>query len=55
MFLVFFRVSKEGVSGGFYDSSASNGMVKIPIPAPHREEPRFPKEKFKTFLGEYLH
>lgn len=31
-------VSKEGVSGGFYDSSASNGMVKIPIPAPHREE-----------------
>ncbi|XP_045582559.1 phosphatidylcholine:ceramide cholinephosphotransferase 2 isoform X4 [Procambarus clarkii] len=44
-------VSKEGVSGGFYDSSASNGMVKIPIPAPHREEPRFPKEKFKTFLA----
>nr|XP_053628130.1 phosphatidylcholine:ceramide cholinephosphotransferase 1-like [Cherax quadricarinatus] len=46
-------VIKDGVSGGFYDnsSSTSNGMVKIPIPAPHREAPRFPKEKFKTFLA----
>ncbi|XP_066970890.1 phosphatidylcholine:ceramide cholinephosphotransferase 2-like isoform X3 [Macrobrachium rosenbergii] len=43
-------VSKDG-SGGFYDSSSSNGMVKIPIPPPHRDEPRFPKEKFKTLLA----
>ncbi|MPC30646.1 Phosphatidylcholine:ceramide cholinephosphotransferase 1 [Portunus trituberculatus] len=34
-------VSKDG--GG--------GMVKIPIPSPHRDEPRFPKEKFKTLLA----
>ncbi|KAK3888973.1 hypothetical protein Pcinc_007004 [Petrolisthes cinctipes] len=26
-------------------------MVKIPIPAPHRDQPRFPKEKFKTLLA----
>lgn len=34
-------VSKDG--GG--------GMVKIAIPSPHRDEPRFPKEKFKTLLA----
>jgi shingomyelin synthase len=28
-----------------------NGVVKIDIPAPLREEPRFPKEKWKTFIG----
>ncbi|XP_037796791.1 phosphatidylcholine:ceramide cholinephosphotransferase 1-like isoform X1 [Penaeus monodon] len=44
-------VSKDGGSGGYYDSSGSNGMVKIPIPAPHRDEPRFPKEKSKTFFA----
>lgn len=27
------------------------GVVKLDIPAPLREEPRFPKEKWKTFLG----
>ncbi|GLG96758.1 Uncharacterized protein GBIM_03667 [Gryllus bimaculatus] len=31
-------------------SSASNGMVQIDMPAPLREEPRFPKEKWKTFV-----
>lgn len=30
---------------------SSNGIVKIDIPAPLREEPRFPKEKWKTFIG----
>jgi shingomyelin synthase len=28
-----------------------NGVIKIDIPAPLREEPRFPKEKWKTFIG----
>ncbi|XP_015183241.1 PREDICTED: phosphatidylcholine:ceramide cholinephosphotransferase 2-like isoform X1 [Polistes dominula] len=28
-----------------------SGVVKIDIPAPLREEPRFPKEKWKTFLA----
>ena len=28
-----------------------NGVVKIDVPAPLREEPRFPKEKWKTFIG----
>uniref|UniRef100_A0A1B6E5A4 Sphingomyelin synthase-like domain-containing protein n=1 Tax=Clastoptera arizonana TaxID=38151 RepID=A0A1B6E5A4_9HEMI len=29
----------------------SNGIVRIEVPSPLREEPRFPKEKFKTFLA----
>uniref|UniRef100_A0A2P2HX28 Phosphatidylcholine:ceramide cholinephosphotransferase 2-like n=2 Tax=Hirondellea gigas TaxID=1518452 RepID=A0A2P2HX28_9CRUS len=28
--------------------SAVNGLVKIQMPSPHRDEPRFPKEKLKT-------
>lgn len=28
-----------------------SGVIKIDIPAPLREEPRFPKEKWKTFIG----
>jgi shingomyelin synthase len=28
-----------------------NGVVKIDIPAPLRDEPRFPKEKWKTLIG----
>ncbi|KAK7862282.1 hypothetical protein R5R35_006649 [Gryllus longicercus] len=32
-------------------SSTSNGMVQIDMPAPLREEPRFPKEKWKTFVA----
>ncbi|XP_023719587.1 phosphatidylcholine:ceramide cholinephosphotransferase 2 isoform X2 [Cryptotermes secundus] len=28
-----------------------NGVIKIDIPAPLREEPRFPKEKWKTFIA----
>lgn len=30
----------------------SNGVVRIDLPSPLREEPRFPKEKLKTFVGE---
>ncbi|XP_034187824.1 phosphatidylcholine:ceramide cholinephosphotransferase 2 isoform X3 [Osmia lignaria lignaria] len=32
-------------------NGSGNGVVKLDIPAPHREEPRFPKEKWKTFLA----
>ncbi|XP_067008414.2 phosphatidylcholine:ceramide cholinephosphotransferase 2 isoform X2 [Anabrus simplex] len=31
--------------------SGSNGIVKIDVPAPLREEPRFPKEKWKTLVA----
>jgi shingomyelin synthase len=31
--------------------SVPNGVVKIDVPAPLLEEPRFPKEKWKTFIG----
>lgn len=33
-------------------NGSGSGVVKLDIPAPLREEPRFPKEKWKTFLGE---
>lgn len=33
---------------------SSNGIVKIDIPAPLREEPRFPKEKWKTFIAFFI-
>ncbi|XP_075216755.1 phosphatidylcholine:ceramide cholinephosphotransferase 2-like isoform X2 [Lycorma delicatula] len=29
----------------------ANGVVRIEMPTPHREEPRFPKEQFKTFIA----
>ncbi|XP_076766404.1 phosphatidylcholine:ceramide cholinephosphotransferase 2 isoform X3 [Xylocopa sonorina] len=32
-------------------NGSGNGVVKLDIPAPLREEPRFPKEKWKTFLA----
>ena len=32
-------------------NGSSSGIVKIDMPAPLREEPRYPKEKWKTFLG----
>lgn len=32
-------------------NGSGSGVVKLDIPAPLREEPRFPKEKWKTFLG----
>ncbi|XP_058810009.1 phosphatidylcholine:ceramide cholinephosphotransferase 2-like isoform X2 [Phymastichus coffea] len=30
---------------------SGSGIIKIDIPAPLREEPRFPKEKWKTFIA----
>lgn len=32
-------------------NGSSSDIVKLDIPAPLREEPRFPKEKWKTLLG----
>ncbi|XP_053979200.1 phosphatidylcholine:ceramide cholinephosphotransferase 2-like isoform X1 [Hylaeus anthracinus] len=32
-------------------NGSGNGIVKVDIPAPLREEPRFPKEKWKTFIA----
>lgn len=32
-------------------NGSGSGIVKLDIPAPLREEPRFPKEKWKTLLG----
>jgi hypothetical protein len=32
-------------------STSGANAIKIDIPAPSREEPRFPREKWKTFLG----
>lgn len=43
------RMYKENCNS--YYNGSSNGIVKIPMPTPHREEPRFPKEKMKTFLA----
>lgn len=37
-----------------YHHQNDNGeavMIKIDVPVPLREEPRFPKEKWKTFIG----
>lgn len=35
-------------------NGSGSGIVKIDMPAPLREEPRFPKEKWKTFLGKKM-
>ncbi|KAG7213518.1 hypothetical protein KM043_002784 [Ampulex compressa] len=32
-------------------NGSGSGVVKLDIPAPLREEPRFPKEKWKTFIA----
>ncbi|CAH1407459.1 unnamed protein product [Nezara viridula] len=29
----------------------ANGAIRIEMPGPHREEPRYPKEKWKTFVA----
>nr|CAD7572497.1 unnamed protein product [Timema californicum] len=36
---------------GHRNGTAINGVIKIDVPAPLREEPRFPKEKWKTFIA----
>lgn len=33
----------------------SNGIVKINIPAPVREGPKFPQERWKTVIGKCHH
>ncbi|XP_046392399.1 phosphatidylcholine:ceramide cholinephosphotransferase 2-like isoform X2 [Ischnura elegans] len=38
-----------GIGGG--PGGSANGVVRIDVPAPLREEPRFPKEKWKTFIA----
>lgn len=35
-------------------SSNSNGIIKISMPPPVREEPKFPKEKWKTFVALFV-
>lgn len=35
-------------------NGSGSSIVKIDIPPPLREEPRFPKEKWKTFLGKRM-
>lgn len=37
-----------------HKSTDSNGVIKINMPAPIREEPRFPQERWKTLIGKYL-
>ncbi|XP_014237769.1 phosphatidylcholine:ceramide cholinephosphotransferase 2-like isoform X2 [Trichogramma pretiosum] len=32
-------------------NGSGSGIIKIDIPAPLKDEPRFPKEKWKTFVG----
>lgn len=35
-------------------STTSNGLIKISMPPPVREEPKFPKEKWKTFVALFI-
>lgn len=35
-------------------NGSGSGIVKLDIPPPLREEPRFPKEKWKTLFGKIL-
>ena len=34
-------------------NGSTNGIVKLDIPAPLRDEPRYPKEKWKTLIGKF--
>ncbi|KAF4523590.1 hypothetical protein B566_EDAN016233 [Ephemera danica] len=43
-----YSLSSSGSSSG---ASSPRQTVKIDIPAPNREEPRFPREKWKTFIA----
>ena len=45
-------VSQNGSVGGCTAGPVGNGgMVRIEVPAPHREEPKFPRENIKTLIG----
>lgn len=53
-----FKINFQEVPDDNYDlpyhHQNDNGeavMIKIDVPVPLREEPRFPKEKWKTFIG----
>lgn len=35
-----------------HKTNDSNGIIAINMPAPVREEPRFPQERWKTLIGE---
>lgn len=39
------------IRGPGIPNGSGSGVIKIDMPAPSREEPRFPKEKWKTLLG----
>lgn len=36
-------------------SGSSNGIIRIEVPPPIREEPRFPQERWKTVFGKIFH
>lgn len=44
----------DSINGLHTASVTCNGIVKITVPPPVREEPKFPKEKWKTLLGEFV-
>jgi len=45
-------VSQNGSVGGCTAGAVGNGgMVRIEVPAPHREEPKFPRENIKTLIA----
>ncbi len=50
-------LNKSITSNGSCSSSSSNGtkpengIIRIDVPAPHRDEPKFPREYFKTLIG----
>ena len=47
-------VSQNGSVGGCTAGAVGNGgMVRIEVPAPHREEPKFPRENIKTLIGTF--
>lgn len=46
------KIDGLGIHPGIQNGSGT-GIIKIEIPAPHRDEPRFPKEKWKTFFGKH--
>ncbi|KAJ8870128.1 hypothetical protein PR048_029140 [Dryococelus australis] len=41
----------EGLNVQHRNGGASNGVITIDIPTPKREEPRFPKEKWKSLMA----
>lgn len=56
-FLIFYliqEVPEDVYDLPYHQHHGENGetmMIKIDVPNPVREEPRYPKEKWKSFLG----